>query len=301
MNAEHTSFVDESKLVSLVPSTVRWQQLQPGKLDVAFKVLATTPLVISSREINLAFHGNVQMMPTRCGVVVIDSPTEARWRGSPFGANDIFCGNEIDVRTTSPSTILSVAVDEPDLRKHFHDSLDACDIADRLNGNKVVGNLIAAHRLRTAVRWVCGGESSVPPAAAGTLLALLAETIVQIDDHSVVRSHCLNRRYKAVRTCEAYMREHIDETITLVDLSRACGMRSRSLINAFKAAVGLSPMDYLKRLRLSAVRSMLLRADPRLTRVIDVATEWGFWHMGHFAHDYRVMFGEAPSQTLLSR
>jgi AraC family transcriptional regulator, ethanolamine operon transcriptional activator len=46
---------------------------------------------------------------------------------------------------------------------------------------------------------------------------------------------------------------------------------------------------------------MLLRADPRSTRVIDVATEWGFWHMGHFAHDYRVMFGEAPSQTLLNR
>jgi AraC family ethanolamine operon transcriptional activator len=96
------------------------------------------------------------------------------------------------------------------------------------------------------------------------------------------------------------MREHIDETITLLDLSRACGMRSRSLINAFEAITGLSPMDFLKRLRLSAVRTMLLRADARATRIIDVATAWGFWHMGHFAHDYRVMFGEAPSQTLLS-
>jgi AraC-like DNA-binding protein len=300
MNAEHTSFVDESKLVSLVPSTVRWQQLQPGKLDVAFKVLSTTPLIVSSREINLAFHGNAQMVSTRCSAVVIDSPTEARWRGSPFGANHVFCGNEIDVRTTGPSTVLSIAVDEPDLQKHFHDSLDASDIADRLNSNSVIGNLIPAHRLRAAVRWVCAAESGAPPTASGTLLALLADTIVQIDDHSVVRSHCLNRRYQAVRMCELYMREHIDETITLVDLSRACGMRSRSLINAFEAVVGLSPMDYLKRLRLSAVRSMLLRADPRTTRVIDVATEWGFWHMGHFAHDYRVMFGEAPSQTLLN-
>jgi AraC-like DNA-binding protein len=301
MNAEHTSFVDESRLVSLVPSTVRWQQLQPGRLDVAFKVLSTTPLIISSREINLAFHGSAQMVPTRCSAVVIDSPTESRWRGSPFGQNHVFYGNEVDVRTTGPSTVLSVAVDEPDLQKHFHDSLDASDIADRLNSNSVIGNLVAAHRLRAAVRWVCAGDAGAPPTASGTLLALLADAIVQLDDHSVVRSHCLNRRYAAVRACEVYMREHIDETITLVDLSRACGMRSRSLINAFEAVVGLSPMDYLKRLRLSAVRSMLLRADPRLTRVIDVATEWGFWHMGHFAHDYRVMFGEAPSQTLLSR
>jgi AraC-like DNA-binding protein len=301
MNAEHTSFVDESKLINLVPSTVRWQQLQPGTLDVAFKVLAATPLVIASRTFSLAFHGNAQMVPTRCGVAVIDSETESRWRGSTFGANNIFCGNEVDIHTTGASTLLSIAVDEPDLQKHFHNSLDASDIADRLNSNSMFGNPIAAHRLRAAVRLVCGTESTVPPTAAGTILALLAESIVQIDDHSVVRSHCLNRRYGAVRTCELYMREHIDETITLVDLSRACGMRSRSLINAFEAIVGLSPMDYLKRLRLSAVRSMLLRADPRSTRVIDVATEWGFWHMGHFAHDYRVMFGEAPSQTLLNR
>ena len=63
--------------------------------------------------------------------------------------------------------------------------------------------------------------------------------------------------------------------------------------------MGFSPMDYLKRLRLTSVRSALLRADPRAMRVIDVAMDWGFGHMGHFAHDYRVMFGEAPSQTLL--
>jgi AraC-like DNA-binding protein len=301
MNVEHTSFVDESKLVSLVPSTIRWQQLQPGKLDVAFKVLATTPLVISSRTMNLAFHGSAQVVPGRHSIVTIDSASEARWRGSAFGASNIASGTEIDVRTTGPSTLLAIAVDEPGLQKHFHDSLDASDIVERLGGNRVTGNLVAAGRLRTAVRQVCAGESSMPPAAAGNILALLATTVAEIDHHSIVRSHCLNRRYTAVRLCEAYMREHIDETITLIDLSTACGMRSRSLINAFEAIVGLSPMDYLKRLRLSSVHSMLLRADPRSTRVIDVATEWGFWHMGHFAHDYRVMFGEAPSQTLVSR
>jgi AraC family transcriptional regulator, ethanolamine operon transcriptional activator len=35
------------------------------------------------------------------------------------------------------------------------------------------------------------------------------------------------------------------------------------------------------------------------TRIIGVATDWGFWHMGHFARDYRAMFGESPSRTLL--
>lgn len=301
MNAEHTSLVDESKLVSLVPSSVRWQQLQPGKLDVAFKVLATMPFVVSSRAINLSFHGSAQVVPGRCSAVVIDAAHESRWRGAAFASHNVFCGTEVDIRTTGPSTLLSIAVDEPDLELRYHDSLDASDIVDRLKTNSMLGNATAANRLRAAVRWLCAANSALPPTAAGALIGLLADATAEIDAHSVLRSHCLNRRYAAVRTCDAYMREHIDETITLVDLSKASGMRSRSLINAFEAVVGLSPMDYLKRLRLTAVRGKLLRADPRSTRIIDVATEWGFWHMGHFAHDYRVMFGEAPSQTLLTK
>ena len=59
-------------------------------------------------------------------------------------------------------------------------------------------------------------------------------------------------------------------------------------------------MDYLKRLRLNGVHRALRVADKANTRIIDVATAWGFWHMGHFASDYRAMFGVSPSQTLLT-
>jgi AraC family transcriptional regulator, ethanolamine operon transcriptional activator len=95
------------------------------------------------------------------------------------------------------------------------------------------------------------------------------------------------------------MRENLDKSLTILDLSRLCRMRARSLINAFEAVTGYSPMDYLKKLRLSEVHRTLLRADASRTRIINVATDWGFWHMGHFARDYRAMFGESPSRTLL--
>jgi AraC family ethanolamine operon transcriptional activator len=57
-------------------------------------------------------------------------------------------------------------------------------------------------------------------------------------------------------------------------------------------------MAYFKRERLSGVRQALQRPHPAPIRVIDVATAWGFWHMGHFTTDYREMFGESPSETL---
>jgi AraC family transcriptional regulator, ethanolamine operon transcriptional activator len=29
-----------------------------------------------------------------------------------------------------------------------------------------------------------------------------------------------------------------------------------------------------------------------------IASHWGFWHAGQFAHDYKQLFGENPSDTL---
>jgi len=29
------------------------------------------------------------------------------------------------------------------------------------------------------------------------------------------------------------------------------------------------------------------------------APAWGFWHLGHFAREYKALFGEEPHATLL--
>jgi AraC-like DNA-binding protein len=299
MNTEKTRFIDQSKLVSVVPSSIMWEQLQPGKLDVAFRVLQAGPLTLSSRSINLAFHGYAQIASHRSGVMALESSSDAHWRGARFDETTLALGSEIDVRTTGACTLFGIAVDQDILRLTCPDSLDASDLVDKLAGNRVTSIPSAAAAIRGAVKSIASLPGGPPATTGGMLVPMLATMLGKSDQHAVDRSHCLNRRYAAVRVCVRYMREHIDETVTLLDLSRACGIRSRSLINAFEAIMGSSPMDYLKRLRLTSVRSALLRADPRAMRVIDVAMDWGFGHMGHFAHDYRVMFGEAPSQTLL--
>lgn len=302
MSTQNARLIDQANLISLVPSTVSWEQLEPGTFNVAYQVFRSGPLIISARTFNLAFHGHAQIISSKAGVMGIESAADARWRGSDFNYDTIAIGKEeLDIRTRGPSTIFSVTVDHDDLGAQFPAAPDASNVVERLAHNKVVCNRPAAARLRAAIKSACARNTVPPSSVSGTLMPLLAATLEDVDGYAVERSHCLNRRYAAVRNCEKYMREHVYDTVSLLDLSQLCGMRSRSLINAFEAITGYSPMHYLKRLRLSGANRMLQLADPRSTRVIDVATEWGFWHMGHFATDYRAMFGEAPSATLSRR
>ena len=86
------------------------------------------------------------------------------------------------------------------------------------------------------------------------------------------------------------------ETLTMSDICSSIGTSWRTLDRAFKERFGLGPKAYLQCYRLSSVRNEILirRGDALIT---DIANDLGFWHMGQFARDYKLLFGELPSQS----
>lgn len=95
-----------------------------------------------------------------------------------------------------------------------------------------------------------------------------------------------------------YMEQHADEPLTPQELARVGCMSVRTLHASFQQALGESPMSHLRRIRLDHVRAELLRSDPSVTLVTDVAVRWGFLHQSRFAQQYRERFGELPRDTL---
>ena len=93
---------------------------------------------------------------------------------------------------------------------------------------------------------------------------------------------------------------HLTEPLTLQELCSVSGRSKRSMIYHFSDVLGITPMAYFKLQRLNAVRRALKAANPDTTRVLDIAADFGFYHMGHFAVDYRELFGVLPSVTLAS-
>jgi AraC-like DNA-binding protein len=105
-------------------------------------------------------------------------------------------------------------------------------------------------------------------------------------------------RARALTRALDYLEASDGEALTVEQLRYACSSSISTVERAFRDRFGVTPKRYLLLHRLSGVRRAL--CDFTETRSItDVANQWGFWHMGKFASDYRRQFGELPSQTRL--
>jgi AraC-like DNA-binding protein len=128
-----------------------------------------------------------------------------------------------------------------------------------------------------------------------TLLATLGETngfeADRIDRTRQAQSRIVN-------AAEDYALSNPGDRLFVSDLCRAAAVSERKLENAFKEVMGLTPMNYLVRLRLHRVRQALQEGTHGTTTVSAEALNWGFWHFGEFSRAYKDCFGELPSETL---
>lgn len=87
---------------------------------------------------------------------------------------------------------------------------------------------------------------------------------------------------------------------TVSELASAVSLSVRSMHEGFRRSLDTTPMAYLRRIRLEKVHEELVAAPPGTVSVTEVATRWGFVHLGRFAAAYAAAFGERPSDTLRS-
>lgn len=99
----------------------------------------------------------------------------------------------------------------------------------------------------------------------------------------------------AVRRAQAVIESRAHEDLSLADLAREARVAPRSLQYAFRQHLGLSPLAYLRQVRLDLVHQALV--DGTAISVGDVAGRYGFFNPGRFAAEYRALFGENPGQT----
>lgn len=133
-------------------------------------------------------------------------------------------------------------------------------------------------------------------AIASAVLDFLLEHIQMTQyDANKISTLKENNHWSMVQKACQIVKVNPEKMPSVAQLCLDLGVSRRTLQTGFNEVMGLSPLSYVKAVRLNNVRSQLLQQQT----VTDAATQFGFWHFGHFARDYQKMFGEKPSQTLL--
>jgi AraC-like DNA-binding protein len=181
-------------------------------------------------------------------------------------------------------------------------------------GTPVAGNLEFAapgsgpemHRLRRILLFLAnqldGEDAKIPDPVLAEYAQLVMVAFLTANRHNF--SHLLDRTPPApgpwqVRLVEEYIEANWKLPLSIETLAAVTGGSARSIFKAFKEARGVSPMAFVKGVRLAHAKRMLQMLGDA-TSVIDVAFQCGFLNAGHFARDYRAAFGELPSETLRS-
>jgi AraC-like DNA-binding protein len=86
--------------------------------------------------------------------------------------------------------------------------------------------------------------------------------------------------------------------LTTSTLATQSHVSVRTLQEGFQRHLGMSPMAYVRMIRLRRAHRDLRSADPAHSTVAAVAHRWGFTHLGRFAAAHKTMFGETPLQAL---
>lgn len=97
----------------------------------------------------------------------------------------------------------------------------------------------------------------------------------------------------AVNQAIRYAREHFETPITLGDLAAAANVSARRLTERFTAELQITPMEYVRDLRLARAEAMLRETSLSPS---EIAASCGFYDHAHFCRLFKRRTGLTPGQ-----
>ena len=105
-------------------------------------------------------------------------------------------------------------------------------------------------------------------------------------------------RPRAIRTAVDVIEAEAHLPLTLSSIAARSQVSVRSLQQGFRRHLGMSPMSYLREVRLRRAHQTLIESDPSTVTVASVAYDWGFTNLSRFAAVHAARYREPPAKTL---
>jgi AraC-like DNA-binding protein len=133
-----------------------------------------------------------------------------------------------------------------------------------------------------------GGALEQQSLFAATLVALARH----IDGERKIEALEVKNGKRAVERAKLYLRERFNESVSLTDLARACGLSRFHLVHVFTKEAGLSPHAYQVHVRVERARSLLQEG---ISTAI-VAANLGFADQSHFTRHFKRIMHVTPTR-----
>ena len=290
-----------------------YTQLDRGSFSGSVTSVASTNLQIFRESMNRAVD---QLASAPSDTYVIGVPTiiegDASWGGHTVKTDALITldkNAELLFRTAHFSEITAAVISAQRLEAYAEEveDVDLRKVMDNVNPVEIIPANIA-NQLLTALN---DGTSYISQNSQNpnikhvwrhyedTLLSTCLQALLHANDcqgrHYDQRIH----RYIVSRVRELTLSAD-GESLTIGEICTALNISRRTLNHAFIRVLGITPVEYIRNVRLHRVRAELQSSPYQVTTIADVAAKWGFWHMSLFARYYRELFGECPSETLES-
>ena len=217
-------------------------------------------------------------------------------------------GHEFEMLTPDDQSIMGLAILQSELEQYI--SLPSKKLNDLLSSNAVfqVGSEKKAAYVTLLDQALHVAEyhphrihsQAVRKVIKDGLLTGIIDLLADASPPEKTRHSQLHYR-RIVSQAREYILLQRNEPVTILDLCRQLHVSRRTLQNAFQRILNICPLNYLKAIRLNAVRRELTSHHSTFDTIQDAAMAWGFWHMSQFAADYQRLFSELPSETLSCR
>ncbi len=287
----------------------RYDQVSAGRFTGALTERQLPQLQVFRESLSQAVRQSCRVWPDAIWFGLPDHDATTRINGRQAGDNTLMVrpGDvEFELVTPSAYSIYGIVASRQLLE----------DAAERQGCQIDWQRVQAAEVLQVdgAARAACLGilSAALPREAVGngteawqdTVLASLLELL----DHRCgepVASPSLQRRRRVVEHVRAYIDAHLADqaALTVPQLCEQVHVSRRTLQYCFEDVLGMSPLLYMRMMRLNGARRALLDqgAGPVRAAIGDVAGAWGMSNFSQFSSDYRKLFGECPSAAMRAR
>jgi AraC-like DNA-binding protein len=116
--------------------------------------------------------------------------------------------------------------------------------------------------------------------------------LLRCDGAAVVRE-AVGKEDATIQRAMQFIRENAARTLSVEDMARHVGMSASHFAHRFSAVARVSPMRYVKHVRLESARELMLGGS---IRVAEAAARVGYESASHFTRDFKLAYGAAPAE-----